>query len=73
MTANPRPRRKWFNHRASGGELQLRASAQALMITYLTRFVFSKWMNSRRSLDSGRIGVLGHDQVKQQLQFFISG
>jgi hypothetical protein len=30
-------------------------------------------MNSRRSLDSGRIGVLRHDQVKQQLQFFISG
>ena len=30
-------------------------------------------MNSRRSLDSGRIWVLGHDQVKQQLQFFISG
>jgi len=47
--------------------------AQAPTITYLTLFVFSKWMNSRRSLDSGRIWVLGHDQVKQQLQFFISG
>jgi len=30
-------------------------------------------MNSRRSLDSGRIWVLRHDQIKQQLQFFISG
>jgi hypothetical protein len=40
---------------------------------HLTLFVFSKWMNSRRSLDSGRIWVLGHDQVEQQLQFFISG
>jgi hypothetical protein len=48
-------------------------AAQALTITYLTLFVFSQWMNSRRSLDSGRIWVLGHDQVKQQLQFFISG
>jgi hypothetical protein len=43
------------------------------MITYLTLFVFSKWMNSCRSLDSGRIWALGHDQVKQQLQLFISG
>ena len=48
-------------------------AAQALTITYLTLFVFSKWMNSRRSLDNGRIWVLGHDQVEQQLQFFISG
>jgi hypothetical protein len=30
-------------------------------------------MNSRRSLDNGGISVFGHDQVKQQLQFFISG
>jgi len=30
-------------------------------------------MNSCRSLDSGCIWVLGHDQVKEQLQFFISG
>jgi hypothetical protein len=51
----------------------MEASAQAPTITYLTLFVFSKWMNARRSLDSGRIWVLGHDQVKQQLQFFISG
>ena len=29
-------------------------------------------MNSRRSLDSGRIWVLGHDQVERQLQFFVS-
>jgi hypothetical protein len=39
----------------------------------LTLFVFSKWMNSCRSLDNGCIWVLGHDQFKQQLQFFISG
>jgi hypothetical protein len=40
---------------------------------HLTFFVFSKWMNSCRSLDNGRIWVFGHDQFKQQLQFFISG
>jgi hypothetical protein len=33
----------------------------------LTLFVFSKWMNSRRSLDSGRIGILGHDQFEEHL------
>ena len=30
-------------------------------------------MNSCRSLDNGCIRVLGYDQFKQQLQFFISG
>jgi hypothetical protein len=48
-------------------------AAQALTITYLTLFGFSQWMNSCRSLDNGCIWVLGHDQFKQQLQFFISG
>src|SRR5262245_33591858 len=64
MTANTRPRRKWFNDRASAIEGEC---PQAPTITYLTLFVFSKWMNSRRSLDNGRIWVLGHNQVKQQL------
>jgi len=30
-------------------------------------------MNSRRSLDNGRIDVLGQDQLKENLQFFIAG
>jgi hypothetical protein len=30
-------------------------------------------MNSRRSLDNGRIGILGHDQLKQDLEFFVAG
>ncbi len=40
---------------------------------YLTLLVFSKWMYSRRSLDNGRIGVLRHDQFKQELKLFIAG
>ena len=30
-------------------------------------------MNSRRSLDNGRIGILGHDQLQEDLQFFVAG
>jgi len=30
-------------------------------------------MNSRRSLDNGRIGILGHDQLEQHLKFFVAG
>jgi hypothetical protein len=30
-------------------------------------------MNSRRSLDNGRIGILGHDQLKQYLELFVAG
>ena len=30
-------------------------------------FVFTKWIHSRRSFDNGRIGILGHDQLKQYL------
>ena len=38
-----------------------------------TLLVFSKWMNSRRSLDYGRIGILRHDQLEQHLQSFLTG
>jgi len=43
------------------------------VVAHSTLFVFSQWMNSRTSLDSGRIWVLGYDQVEQQLQCFIFG
>ena len=41
---------------------------QLFDISLILRFILStKRVNSRRSLDNGRIGILGHDYVEQHL------